>query len=414
MPERSAPPAQAGFRIARWLKWTGSLVAPVFAAGLGWLIWQTARERQAGQGWENVWLFAFVVATLAGLALLFLAGLAEIFRARLELRAEGLLLRSLLRTRTVAWKEVAGYRWIGGKMHLYLVDRELPLNLGNFEGRERLYAWFRERVPDLDEQELAAERREIREDPSLGLTEGEKAARLAELRRIVRPINWSVYVAAALGGANAVFIGNFALQAAAACVLIVAPFVLLMLALAYPGRVRLGHREGSAYADGLSGVFWGSLILGLMSLMDPHTLLGVEIYYWTAAVAAGFGGLWLYAEWARLVEHVRSYVVVLAILGAGFFSGLWAGGTIYQVNTMADFSAPAWGESRVTELRERRSRAGKTFTVKVAPWSASREPVELDVPHETYRALRPGMAVELGVRAGLLGIPWVETVRPKR
>lgn len=414
MTERSAPPAGPSYRIARWLKWTASLFAPVFAGGFGWLIWQIVQDRQAGQGWENAWLFAFIVATLTGLVLLFLGGLAEVFRARLELRTEGLLLRDLFRTRTFPWKEVAGYRWIGGKMHLYLVDKELPVNLGNFEDRERLYEWFRARVPDLDQQELAEEGREIREDQSLGLTAEEKAARLAELRRIVRPVNWSIYGAAAVGAANAMFLGNFALQAAAACVLIGGPFTLLMLALAYPGHVRLGTREGSAYADGLSGILWGSLILGLIAAMDPHTLLGEEFYYWMVPLAVGFGGLWFYAERDRLREILRSWVMPLAIAGFAFLSGSWAGGTIYLLNTAADFSTVAWGESRVTELRDRRSRAGKTYLVKVAPWSASREPVELDVPRETYQALRVGMRVELGVRAGLLGIPWVDEVRPKR
>ncbi|HEX9181830.1 MAG TPA: hypothetical protein VF876_01100, partial [Burkholderiales bacterium] len=295
----------------------------------------------------------------------------------------------------------------------YLVDRELPVNLGNFESRERLYEWFRARVPDLDQQELAEEAREIREDQSLGLTAGEKAARLAELRRVVRPINWSVYVAAAAGTANAVFGGPYAVRVAAACVLIVGPFALLMLAIAHPGHVRLGSREGSAYADGYGGIFWGGLMLGLMSLMDPHTLLGEEFHYWTAAVAAGFGGLWLYTEWVRLAEHLRSYVIVLAVLGVGFFSALWAGGTIYQLNTAADFSAAAWGESRVSELRRRHTRGGDTYLVTVEPWSASRVPVELEVSRATYRTLRVGMRVEIGVRPGLLGIPWVDEVRPK-
>lgn len=414
MSERSAPPAQTSFRIARWLKWTASLFAPFFAGGFGWLIWQIVRDRQAGQGWENAWLLAFVVATLAGLVLLFLGGLAEIFRARLELRAEGLFLRSLIRARTFPWKEVAGYRWIGGKMHLYLVDRQLPVDLGNFEDRERLYEWFRARVPNLDAEDLEEEQRKIREDQSLGLTEGEKTARLAKLQSIVRRVNWSIYAAAAVGVANAIFTSVYAVQVAAACVLIAGPFALLMLALAHPGHVRLGSREGAAYVQGLNGILWGGLILALISLMDPHTPLGEEIHYWTAVVAAGFGGLWLYAEWDRLQESLRSWAMPLILLLVGFLSWSWAGGTIYQINTAADFSAATWGESRVSELRTRHSRRGDTYVVTLEPWSASRVPVELEVSRATYRTLRVGMRVEIGVRPGLLGIPWVDEVRPKR
>jgi hypothetical protein len=405
---------RASLRAARGLKWAMALGAPAFSALMGWIAWEIVRDRLAGRGWENVWVFAFVLATLAGLALLFLTGLLLVFRGWLEVGEEGLALRGVFRTRAIPWKAVAGYRLISSQMNVYVADWKLPINLGHFEGRERLYEEFRARVPDLDAVDLALEKREILEDQSLGRTGGEKTARLAELRRIVRPLNWSAYSAAAIGGVNALFVGYFPVQAAAACVLVVAPFALLMLALAYPGHVRLTYREGTAYPEGLSGILWASLLLGLMSLTDPHTLLGEEFYYWAVPLAVGFGGLWLYAEWDRLRESLRSWAMPLVVLLVGFLSGFWAGGTIYQANTVADLSAPVWGESRVIELRITRSRAGPDYHVKVAPWSASREPVELDISRETYQSLRTGMRVEIGVRAGLLGISWVETVRPKR
>jgi hypothetical protein len=39
-------------------------------------------------------------------------------------------------------------------------------------------------------------------------------------------------------------------------------------------------------------------------------------------------------------------------------------------------------------------------------------PVELDVTRETYDAMGVGMSVEISVRRGALGIPWVDEVRP--
>jgi hypothetical protein len=52
-----------------------------------------------------------------------------------------------------------------------------------------------------------------------------------------------------------------------------------------------------------------------------------------------------------------------------------------------------------------------SYHVTVAPWSASPEPVELDVPRATYESLAAGASVEIGVRRGALGIPWVDEAR---
>ena len=84
------------------------------------------------------------------------------------------------------------------------------------------------------------------------------------------------------------------------------------------------------------------------------------------------------------------------------------------MNKNADVSAPAWGETQVVEMRKSETRSGTSYYLKVAPWSASPEPVELDVALATYYSLRPGSKVEISVRAGALEIPWVDVVRPAR
>ena len=58
-------PDESTFIVTRWVRWLIAVVAPVFAAMLAWLIWEIVQERLAGKGWDNVWLFAFILATLA-------------------------------------------------------------------------------------------------------------------------------------------------------------------------------------------------------------------------------------------------------------------------------------------------------------------------------------------------------------
>jgi hypothetical protein len=389
------------------------IAAPALAAGIAWLGYDIVQQRLAGRGWENVWLLAIVIATLCGLVLLFLTSFAHVLRGKLTVGEEGIEMRGIFRTRTIPWKRMEGYRWIGGRMNVYLADAEMPIEVGYFEDRATLYALFQSLLPDLDAAVTEREAREIRDDLSLGLTQPEKDARLAEMRRLAKAVNWTAYVIAGAGGANALVLGPEWLQLLAACVLVLLPLVLLALALANPNRLRLDYREGSIYPEGASGIIASSMGLGLMAALDPHTLLGERFFFWAAGLAAVFALAWVYVERERLAEHLRSIVGALNVLGIACFAAFWASGSVYLANKHADVSPPVWATTKVTGLRVT-GRSGKSHLAKVAPWGGLPEAVELDVPREAYRALTVGMEVEVGVRAGALDIPWVATVRPAR
>ena len=389
------------------------IAAPLLAAAFAWLGYDIVQEHLAGRGWQNPWGLALVLATLAGLVVLFLWSVAHLARARLTVSEEGIEVRGIFRTRTIPWTRLEGYRWIKGKMNVYVVDAQMPIEVGYFEQRETVCALFQSRLPDLDAAVTEQEAREIRDDLSLGLTEAEKDARLAEMRRLAKALNWSAYVAAVIGGASALVHAPDWLQILAACALVALPLALMGLALANPNRLRLDYREGSIYPEGASGIMGASMGLGAMGALDPHTLLGERFFFWVAGLGAAFALAWIYAERERLAGHMRSIMGALNVLAFAGFSAFWASGAVYVANRHADVSAPAWGATQVTALRVK-GRSGKTYHVKVAPWSGMPEAVELEVPRQAYRKLQVGMEVEVGVRAGALEIPWVETVRPAR
>jgi hypothetical protein len=400
------------FRIAPGLRRVVTIGAPLIAAGHALLAWNLVQDRLAGRGWQSDAPFALMLATLAGIVLLFTAALVFIWRMRIELRADGFELRGLFGTRSIPWSKVEGTRWRNGQMNAYLAHDELPLMLAHFERRELLYAAFRAQVPDLGAVERVREAREMRADMELGFTDQERRVRLAALRRRVRLVSWPGYAAAALGGANAIFFGRADVQLAAACVLAAVPPLLVLLALGHRNRIRIGPAEGSAYPDALPGILAASLALGLIAILDPHTLLGERFAQWTLPLTIALAGLWLLAERERLGARTRSVASALLLAAVAFLSAFWAGGGVYLINVGADDSAPAWGASRVTRLSTSTTKAGKLYHASVEPWSASPEPVELDVPRATYRALHVGARVEIGVRRGALGIPWVDEVRP--
>jgi hypothetical protein len=372
--------SRESFRIAKGLRVGLAAACPLLAAGAAWFAWTLFQDRLGGRAADNPWLFALLLAALAG-ALVFLGALLVLaWRARIDLREDGFDLRGLLRTRTVPWRLVEGYRWLNGQMNVYLAEDEWPLNLAHFERRGPLGAWFAARVPDLHAEELRREAREIHADVALGFTDEQKRARLGALRSLVRMVSWPGYAAAAIGGANALFLGREDVQLAAACVLIAVPPVLVLLAIGHRGQIRIGPAQGSAYPDALPGILAASLALGLIALLDPHTLLGDRFARWAVPFGALLAGLWLAFERDRLLEHARSYAGVVI----------------------------------VTALSTSTTKAGRLHHVTVAPWPASREAVKLDVPRATWKSLRVGALVRVAVRRGALGIPWVSAVRRLR
>lgn len=277
------------------------------------------------------------------MALLFLAALALILRARLTLSHQGMVLRGIFGTRTIPWQGIEGYRWRDGQIFIYPASDRWPMNLSHFENQGLLHAWLYCHLPDLHAAELAQEAREIGDDHELGLTGEEKAAKLAGLRRVVRAVNWIGYVAAVLGGLNALFLEHGEVQLVAASVLIGVPVALVILALRYRNQVRLDYKEGSRYPEALTGILASSLALGLISLLDPHTLIGERFYHWTLPIAAGSAALWLSLEWERILAQRRRLLIALHIASVVFLSSFWAGGSIYQVNKNSDVSAPGLG-----------------------------------------------------------------------
>jgi hypothetical protein len=99
--EPAVSPTRNSFRLARGLRVVMSLGCPLLGAGQLWIAWTKWQDRLAGRGWQDDWHFALMLAVLAGLALLFAAGLALAWRLRIDLREDGFELRGLLRTRAV-------------------------------------------------------------------------------------------------------------------------------------------------------------------------------------------------------------------------------------------------------------------------------------------------------------------------
>jgi hypothetical protein len=394
-------PTESTLAVARWLKWSAPLFVPLLVAVMALGAWIVVQDWRAGK-WDNLWALAFLLATFGGFALLFMAALVYVFRGRITLNHQGMGLRGVFGSRFIPWSGVEGYRFSGGQLFAYPAGDRWPVNLSHFESQELLYAWLYYHAQNLQAAELAQERQEIADPDALG-----------GLRRAARTLNWIAYAAAAVGVLNALFFGHPLVQLASAVPLVLVPVVFVMLAFRHRDVVRLDYREGSLYPEGLTGILAASLALGLVSLLDPHTVLGERFLRWALPLAALSAAVWLHLEWQRILAQRRWMFIALHVTAIAFLGAFWAGGSIYQVNKHADVSAPAWDTTRVTKLWKSEERTGTAYYAEVAPWKASPEPVELSLSRAAYEKLRVGAAVEIGVRNGALDIPWVDEVRPK-
>jgi hypothetical protein len=205
------------------------------------------------------------------------------------------------------------------------------------------------------------------------------------------------------------------LQLAAAVLLIPVVPAMLALAVASGRRVRLMHGGGTDDPVAFTGMVAACVGLAFLFL-DTHTTLGPRMFQWSAIGAAAGGALWLALDWKRL-RAVRPALVGI-LQGAMFFvlSGFWAVGSLYQVNLHADLSARACDPTRALATRQSSGRKSVVrYYVTVATWSGRPEGAgELEVSRDTFEALQPGAAVEVCMRSGALGIPWVDEVRLKQ
>lgn len=413
--QEPAPYPDSTHHVAASWKWIVALSAPVLAALWAWLMAEIVQDQQSGKGWDNIWLFGFVLATLGGLVVLAFATLVWVFRARVVLSGETMALRGVFGTRVIPVREIEGYRWIKGGLHLYPQSGQWPVNLSYFDNQALLIEWVSFQATDLSAAELAEEDRAISQDPTLGMIESQKEAQLARLRALTKPINWAAYGAAAVGLLNAFSLEDSTIQGAAAAVLVAVPVCALLLALRNPGHVRLDYREGTRYAQVLTGILACSLALGLMSLLDSNALLGDRFHQLLLPVAAVNGALWVFLEirWIREL-YARSRVsAALTVLPLLFLSSFWAGGAIYQINKHLDESEATWSTTEIIGKRTKAQKTTTTYLVKLAPWDGSGgESPELNVSKGKYGALEIGAPIEVGVRRGALEIPWVAEIRP--
>ena len=394
-------------------KWLTVALAPILVALLTWGATEVVKNYASGKGDPNIWMTSLVLALLGSLMLVFLVSIPWAVRARVVLTGDTMTVRGLIRTQVITEAEIEGFRRINAQLHLYLRDREWPIQLSYYQNPRAINAWVFTHAYDLAQQELAQEDVAINRDLNLGMTERQKEDRLVRLRKLVNSINVLAYAVAAVGVVNVLFLEQDAIAKTATGGLVSIPILLDLLALRNRGHIRIDYQEGTRYPQIFSGTLACGIAVALMSVFDESTLLGNGFYRWLIPIALAKGLLWLYIDLDRLRMlrargRFASRVTAASLM---LLPAFWVGGSLYQINEHFDTSSVSWN---ATEVLDTRRSTGKTviYYAKVKPWNPSLdEPPELVVSRKQFERLKVGTHIEVGVRKGALAVPWVAEIR---
>ena len=247
------------YRVKNIWKWTTILAAPLLMALMFWGIREIILNYLTGKGNSPLWAVVLIVLFLGALGLVFFGSILWALRAYVIIQGNELLVRGIFFTRRIRPDQMDGFRYLQGKMHLYLKDKSWAVTLAYFERQHEIDIWVRRHTFDLDQQELKEEDAAIREDMTLGLTEGEKERRLARLRKIVGYFKTAAYSLATACVVNYFFFKFDSVTKITIGALIIIPILLDLLALQHRGHIRVDYREGTRYPQ----IFSGSMTCGV-------------------------------------------------------------------------------------------------------------------------------------------------------
>lgn len=401
-------------RISPKYRWLTVLLAPPLTALMLWAGFESLHNNLGEDGEIQLWVVLLSSLIFGVMAAVFLCALVFAFRAQVVIDGERMTVRGAFRTTVVTPDRMNGFRYIHGYLYLYLIDRRWGTQIAFFEDVWVIARWVHQRTHDILAGMLREEDQAISSDQSLGFTEADKEARLATLHKVIKRVDYLVYVAGAIAFINFLFVEHALVELIAVGVLMLVPVFLDLLALSNRGHVRIDYEEGSRYPQIFTGTMMAGVVLALLSLLDRGALLDKAYYELLFVFVLAKGLLWCFIDRDRLLLLRSRGVAITAITVLAMFvvPGFWVGGSLYQTNKLLDRSETEW---HATEILEKRVSSGRTtsYTVRLAPWHTERQDaIEYTLRRAEFDDFEAGMAVEVGVREGAIGIAWAADLRP--
>lgn len=261
------------------------------------------------------------------------------------------------------------------------------------ERRAELEDFVREKFGDLDAADKQADMAEALSDSRLGSNAEERSASISQAKFHAGVIN-AAAVAAIFW--SSLYPHPYAVLVA---VLAVMPLLAVGFVVASHGAVSLYAAKNSVRPGVTLAVVLPAAGLALRSLKDWH-ILGLSGFWVPFAVMSGIlvATLWLGSMSDAHSSLAKVLGLSIALLAESY-------GLVTFVNCYFDNSVP---DIHATQVVSRRIRQGKStaYYVTVGPWLHGRRSSEILVDRSFYESHSEGSTVLIGVRKGVLRMPW--------
>ncbi len=301
--------------------------------------------------------------------------------------------------REIPFDRIAGYRSLKGKngTTLMIVPMDPPqrriLIAQTLGRRKELEDFVKEKFTDLDKADRDADMAAALSDTQLGSTPEERSAALTWATVHTRILN-SVVFAAMLWAF--IYPRPYPLVIG---VLAVIPLVAVALAISSHGAISLYAQSKSVRPSVTYAFLVPALGLALRAFKDWH-ILGWSAFWLPCAV---LGGMMIAILWlGSMSDPHRSMGAVLGLSAVCLAQSF---GLVLFVDCYPDNSVP---EIHRTRVMSRHITSGKStnYYVTVGPWLDGTYGRQISVNSSFYSAHSEGSIVLIGVRKGVLQMPW--------
>ncbi|OYU81832.1 MAG: hypothetical protein CFE23_02855 [Flavobacterium sp. BFFFF1] len=327
--------------------------------------------------------------------------LCQVYKSKVIMDEEEIVLVSAFSRRTLSFDEIRGYRFTGKVLLVEPFDRskkKIKIS-SSYEGYDEIENWFVHSYPNLDREEAEMEEREILMNPVLGKTEEERAVKLTKARKTAKVLNWI----SGLIAVWAFFLGD--IPAVVAAILI--PLVAIIVVKLSEGLIKITAKRESAFPSVMPAILPSTMSLGMRGMIF-YNLFDIQEFWapmWCTTLLYLILLISVKAfRFRKKNDIVLSIMLLLFVLGYSY-------GSVTCLNCSLDNSVPK--KYSVVVLGKRISKGkSDTYYIKLAPWAGLKTSDEIDVPKKIYEITSTGKTVDLFLRPGVLKISWFTVGQP--
>ncbi|GAB3745232.1 hypothetical protein GCM10027594_23880 [Hymenobacter agri] len=336
-----------------------------------------------------------------GFALLLLYGLAEAIWGYVAISPEGIVERSVLGRRQLAWAEIKGYRISSNYLRLLPTDtHKRAIRIGLLtENIEMVSDWIASYYPNLNQvATIAAEAPPVPfAAPTTRPASEQKLAEARQTAQLLNRTSWAVLAWLLFWPVP------YTLAITAGLLLPLGAAVAQWL---YPNQLRADEPDASGIPSlGIALIMPAAGLFGRM-LLDAELVSVAAVQPWAYPVGGSLALLLVAGSWQQLIGRNRDLGQLIIVLPSALLYGFSAP---VAYNVAFDTSKPVYYAPRLLRKYINNDEfAG--CTAVVAPWGPFRDSALVHINSAHYRQLRPGNRVRVRFMPGALGVAWFKAV----